>query len=75
MSIYRITLQFQDVLRAKLLDSVQRTTHGVEHKIDTIDTKPINLLVYRLNPIQFAEQTKQIEDLLWKGLIRPSTSL
>ena len=73
-AIRRITDEFQDVLRSELPDGVRVVSHGVEHHINTQDARPVNIPAYRLNPIQFTEQTKQIEDLLHKGLIRPSVS-
>jgi hypothetical protein len=73
-AIRDITKQFQSVLRNELPEGIQASTHGVEHHIDTQDARPANLPAYRLNPLQFTEQTKQVEDLLQKGLIRHSKS-
>ena len=45
-----------------------------EHTINTGTAAPINLNAYPLSPIKLDEQTKQVEELLRKGLIRESAS-
>jgi hypothetical protein len=47
---------------------------GIEHEIETGDAAPINTRAYPLSSQQLKEQTKQIAELLEKGLIRESTS-
>src|SRR5262245_14562445 len=47
----------------------------VEFGIDLVPgTEPISIPPYRLAPAELKELRKQLEDLLAKGFIRPSTS-
>jgi hypothetical protein len=46
----------------------------VEHVIETADARPVNLPAYPLSQSQLEEQTKQVLDMLDKGLIRTSSS-
>ncbi|GIM02256.1 hypothetical protein Vretimale_7169 [Volvox reticuliferus] len=48
---------------------------GIGHTIDLEpDTKPVFSRMYRLSPQEIEEVKRQVEDLLNKGLIQPSTS-
>ena len=46
----------------------------VDHTIDTGNETPVNRAPYALTPHQLAEQIRQIDDLLKRGLIRESSS-
>ena len=47
----------------------------VEFTIDLLPgTAPISKVPYRMTPIELVEVKKQIQDLLCKGFIKPSTS-
>jgi hypothetical protein len=46
----------------------------IEHEIETGDAVPVNTRAYQLSSQQLKEQTKQIAELLEKGLIRESMS-
>ena len=46
----------------------------VDHAIDTGDHNPVNKNAYQLSVLKLQEQTRQIEELLKKGLIRESVS-
>jgi hypothetical protein len=47
---------------------------SIDHGIDTGQEKPVNQSAYPLSVAQPQEQTKQVEELLKRGLIRESTS-
>jgi hypothetical protein len=47
---------------------------AVDHVIDTGDEKPVNRNAYPLSAQQLREQTKQVESLMERGLIRESSS-
>jgi hypothetical protein len=46
----------------------------VAYKIDTRDARAININLYLLSAEKLTEQGRQVEDLLSRGLIRPSSS-
>ena len=48
---------------------------GIEHVIPTLpDAQPPFMHMYRLSPAELAEVKSQVQDLLERGLIEPSTS-
>ena len=48
---------------------------GIEHVISTLpDAQPPVMRMYRLSPAELAEVKSQVQDLLGRGLIEPSTS-
>ena len=48
---------------------------GIEHVIPTLpDAQPPFMRMYRLSPAELAEVKSQVQDLLERGLIEPSTS-
>ncbi|WP_338309910.1 hypothetical protein, partial [Bradyrhizobium sp. TM233] len=47
----------------------------IEFAIDIVPgTGPISIAPYRMAPAELVELKSQLEDLLWKGFIRPSVS-
>ncbi|KAL1925879.1 hypothetical protein VTP01DRAFT_7269 [Rhizomucor pusillus] len=46
----------------------------VEHVIDTGDAKPISRPPFRMSPLELDEVRRQLDELLKRGLIRPSAS-
>jgi transposase InsO family protein len=46
----------------------------IAHGIDTADASPVNINAYPLSQEKLEEQAEQVEELLDKGLIRPSAS-
>ncbi len=70
----KIAEEFKDVLRSELPQGTDGKHSHTQHTIDTGDAKPVNLPFYRLSPIHLDEQAKQTQELLDKGLIRPSVS-
>jgi hypothetical protein len=63
---------YSDVFADK--DGPHTATDIVQHRIETTADKPIKQRMHR-NPMQFrAEAARQIQDMLDKGIIRPSNS-
>jgi hypothetical protein len=65
--------EFADVFKDKLPEKLP-PERGLVHEIDTGDNAPINTQAYQLSQWQIDEQTKQIADLMSKGLVRESSS-
>ena len=65
--------KYRHVFREEL-PQTKRKQRGVQHDIDTGDSKPINVPYYPLSRQHRDEQDAQIRSLLEKGLIRPSSS-
>jgi hypothetical protein len=65
--------KYKHIFRPTLPDELP-PERGIEHEIETGDSPPINTRAYPLSSQQLKEQTKQIAELLEKGLIRESTS-
>jgi hypothetical protein len=65
--------EYQDIFREELPKELP-PERGVVHTIDTGDEKPVNRNAYPLSAQQLREQTKQVESLLERGLIRESSS-
>ena len=63
---------FRDVFA--LHDSELGRTHLVEHDVDTGKSGPIKLAPYRLAPGKMSIVKSEIEDMLTRGIIRPSNS-
>src|SRR5436190_23208785 len=72
-AIQHLLNEFTDVLREELPDGLP-PVRSIEHAIDTGDERPYNRNAFPLSEQQLREQTKQVEDLLNKGLIRESSS-
>ena len=65
--------KYRHVFREELPQAKPKQ-RGVQHDIDTGDSKPINVPYYPLSRQHRDEQDAQIRSLLEKGLIRPSSS-
>jgi len=72
-SIRNVIQRFQHRFRDSLPHKLPRPREW-DHKIDTGDSKPINTAPYRLSHQHQEELQHQVEDLLARGLIRPSSS-
>src|SRR5204863_665226 len=72
-AIKHLLKEYNDVLREELPDGLP-PVRSIEHVIDTGDERPYNRNAFPLSEQQLQEQTKQVEDLLKKGLIRESSS-
>src|SRR5213078_2477818 len=72
-AIQHLLNEYSDVLREELPDGLP-PVRSIEHAIDTGDERPYNRNAFPLSEQQLREQTKQVEDLLKKGLIRESSS-
>ena len=51
-----------------------REIHGVEHRITLIDHRPIRYRPLRVSPPTESEISRQIEEMLANGIVRPSES-
>ena len=65
--------EYKYIFRSTLPDELP-PERDIEHEIETGDAAPINIRAYPLSSQQLKEQTKQIAELLEKGLIRESMS-
>ena len=65
--------EFKDCFREDLPDELP-PARDVDHAIETGEEAPVNRSAYQLSVQQLREQTKQVEALLKRGLIRESTS-
>jgi len=65
--------QYKDCFRSELPNSLP-PKRVFQHEIDTGAAKPVNVNAYPLSYTQMEEQTRQIQELLEKGLIRTSSS-
>ena len=65
--------EYKHIFRSPLPDELP-PKRDIEHEIETGDAAPVNTRAYPLSSQQLKEQTKQIIELLEKGLIRESTS-
>src|SRR5437667_4652721 len=72
-AIQHLLNEYSDVLREELPDGLP-PVRSIEHAIDTGDERPYNRNPFALSEQQLREQTKQMEDLLKKGLIQESSS-
>jgi hypothetical protein len=61
--------EYQDIFREELPKELP-PEQGVVHAIDTGDEKPVNRNAYPPSAQQLREQTKQVQSLLERGLIR-----
>ncbi|GJP70686.1 hypothetical protein CLOP_g1598 [Closterium sp. NIES-67] len=66
--------EFQDILPDDLPDELPPYRTHQHEIVEEPGSKPTFRAPYRLNPTELADMKKQIEYLLAKGLIRPSTS-
>jgi transposase InsO family protein len=64
---------YKHIFRSSLPDELP-PQRDIEHEIETGDAASVNTRAYPLSSQQLKEQTKQIAELLEKGLIRESTS-
>jgi len=69
----KVINEFRDVFRDELPDGLP-PERPVDHVIDTGSQAPTNRNAYPLSVAQLEEQTKQIQALLKRGLIRESVS-
>ena len=67
--------RYKDVVPEGELACSYPPARAVDHEIPLIPGKsPPNRPVYRMSPVELEELKRQIQDLLKRGLIRPSTS-
>ena len=69
----RLLKEYQNVFREELPDGLP-PRRAVDHAIETGDASPVNKNAYPLSVQQLEEQTRQIDELLRRGLIRESIS-
>ena len=67
----RLLKEYKDIFQEELPDRLP-PKHSVDHAIETGNTCPVNKNAYPLSVEQLKEQTRQIDDLLKRGLIRKS---
>jgi hypothetical protein len=60
--------EFRDLFRASVPEHLP-PRRGIEHEIETGDARPVNTRAYPLSLSRLKEQTKQVTELLEKGLI------
>ncbi|GJP84359.1 hypothetical protein CLOP_g14420 [Closterium sp. NIES-67] len=72
--IKEILKEFQDILLDDLPDELPLYRMHQHEIVEEPGSKPTFRAPYRLSPTELADMKKQIEYLLAKGLIRPSTS-
>ncbi|GJP42436.1 hypothetical protein CLOM_g1994, partial [Closterium sp. NIES-68] len=72
--IKEILKEFQDILPGDLPDELPPYRTHQHEIVEEPGSKPTFRAPYRLSPTELADIKKQIEYLLAKGLIRPSTS-
>ncbi|CAI7752545.1 unnamed protein product [Closterium sp. NIES-53] len=73
-AIQKLLEEFEDVLPDNLPDQLPPYRTHQHEIIEEPGSKPTFRAPYRLSPTELADMKKQIEYLLHKGLIRPSTS-
>ncbi|CAI7781757.1 unnamed protein product [Closterium sp. NIES-53] len=73
-AIQKLLEEFEDVLPNNLPDQLPPYRTHQHEIIEEPGSKPTFRAPYRLSPTELADMKKQIEYLLDKGLIRPSTS-
>ncbi|CAI7854601.1 unnamed protein product [Closterium sp. NIES-53] len=73
-AIQKLLVEFEDVLSDDLPDQLPPYRTHQHRIIEEPGSKPTFRAPYRLSPTELADMKKQIEYLLDKGLIRPSTS-
>ena len=71
--IQEILQRHRSVFRSSLPNELP-PDRRIAHKIDTKDAKAVNINAYPLSAEKLNEQARQIEELVQKGLIRPSSS-
>ena len=65
--------EYKDIFREEVPEGLP-PKRVVDHVIDTGDHNPVNKNAYQLSVLKLQEQTRQIEELLNKGLIRENVS-
>jgi hypothetical protein len=71
--LQQVLQEYRDIFRETLPDGLP-PQRSIDHDIDTGQEKPANRSAYPLSVAQLQEQTKQVEELLKRDLIRESTS-
>ena len=71
--VCEILRKFTKVLRDELPDALP-PERNITHQIDIGEAQPVNINSYPLSDEKMREQLKQVDLLLKKGLIRPSSS-
>ena len=74
LELERLLSEYPDIFCSELPEGLP-PKRAVDHEINTSSESPANKNAYPLSVQQLREQTKQIEDLLKRGLIRESVSL
>ena len=69
----KLLKETKDVFRPELPEGLP-PRRSIDHAIETGDARPVNKNAYPLSAQQLREQTRQIEELLRRGLIRESVS-
>src|SRR5436309_2681894 len=69
----KLLKETKDVFRRELPEGLS-PRRSIDHAIETDDASPANKHAYPLSAKQLQEQTRQIEELLKRGLIRESVS-
>ena len=69
----KLLKETKDVFRPELPEGLP-PRRSIDHAIETGDARPVNKNAYPLSAQQLREQTRQIEELLKRGLIRESVS-
>ncbi|OQD73316.1 hypothetical protein PENANT_c212G08917, partial [Penicillium antarcticum] len=65
--------RYRSVFRTSLPETLP-PKRDTEHRVDTGEAPPMNINAYPLSTEKLDEQTRQVESLLKKGLIQPSSS-
>lgn len=68
-----VVKRYRELFREELPEKLAKE-RDIKHEIDTGDARPVNLPSYHLSQDHRIEQEAQIQSLLEKGLIRPSSS-
>ena len=73
--VHQIISDFYDIMPTELPDKLS-LLRDILHAIDFVPESSLpNLPHYRMNPTEHEELMRQVNELLWKGFIRESTSL
>ena len=73
LSLTRVVCEYEDVFPDKLLGLTLR--RDVDFIIELhLSTSPISITPHRMAPVELQELKVQLQELLDKGFIRPSTS-
>ena len=74
INLERLLKEYKDIFQKELPEGLP-SKRIVDLAIETGDASPVNKNAYSLSVEQLKEQTRQIEDLLRRSLIRENVSL